>query len=110
MKAKYLIYAIVILIIVLENFSCTLFTGNTRETNAKNNLITEDKAVEIAKDAIKGRMEYDETGKITVEQEEGQYIVTFPYKLPAGWLGPDYAARVSIDSKTGKVIKLLVGS
>ena len=40
----------------------------------------------------------------------GNYIVTFVNVLPPGMLGADYAARVTIDAKTGMVEKILAGS
>jgi hypothetical protein len=104
-------YLIVMMSISLMNFNCSWLTKDMRRSDVNKNLITEDKAIEIANDAIKGRANYDKTGKITVKLKEKQYIVTFPFKktTPAS-LGPDYAARVWIDSKTGKVLKLLGGS
>lgn len=103
MKTQKIMYVIVMLIIVSAGFACIWFTKNMRESTSNKKWITEDKAVEIAKEAIKGKLRYDESGEIIVEQEEGQYIVTFPVKVRPHVLGPDYAARVWVDSETGRV-------
>ncbi len=107
-RYKKFSYIVAILTIVFANLNCSWLSKDTKQSEV-NKLITEDKAIEIAKKAIQGH-NYDKTGKITIELKEEQYIVTFPFKLPPNSLGPDYAARVWIDSKTGKVIKLLSGS
>jgi uncharacterized membrane protein YkoI len=74
----------------------------------ENDIISQERALEIARSAIKGRMEYDKTGEIVVELKENQYIVTFPHGIPKtpGLRAPDYAARVWIDAKSGKVLKV----
>lgn len=88
MKTKKRMYIIVVLITVIAGFACIWFTKNMRESKSNKIWMTEDKAVEIARDAIKGKMRYDESGDVTVEQEEGQYFVTFPFiKLPPNVLG-----------------------
>ena len=72
--------------------------------------ISRDEALRIAREAVEGTYEYDHDGEIVVALDGGQYIITFPVDLPEGSLGPDYAARVTIDARSGEIIQLLVGS
>lgn len=71
--------------------------------------MTQEQILEIAH-AARGSMKYSDKQPITIEHVPGQYIVTFPCELPKGRLGADYAMRVWIDDKTGKVVKALGGS
>ena len=76
----------------------------------KRYMISAEKAVEIAQKAIKGKMKYDDAGKIRTELKDDQYVITFPFRpLGPTERGPDYAARVWVDARTGKVVKILGG-
>jgi hypothetical protein len=74
--------------------------------------ISREQAISIASGAH--NMNYYRAGQIEVELKGDQYIVTFPAdkRTPPGtrYRGPDYAARVWVDAKTGKVQKVMVGS
>jgi hypothetical protein len=74
--------------------------------------ISRDQAISIASKAH--NMEYYRDGKIEVELKDNQYIVIFPVdkrsKPGTVYLGPDYAAKVWLDAKDGKVLKVMVGS
>jgi hypothetical protein len=75
--------------------------------------MSREQAIAIASGAH--NMDYDRTAQISVDLTNGQYIVTFPVKKPdlqpgTRWRGPDYAAKIWIDAKTGKVMKAMVGS
>ena len=74
--------------------------------------ISRDQAISIA--STVHNMEYYRDGKMEVELKDNQYIVIFPIdkraKPGTRYLGPDYAAKVWIDAKTGKVMKVMVGS
>ena len=76
-------------------------------------MISRERAIAIAKTAHS--MKYYEAGVIEVAFTNGQYIVIFPVdtpRTPTGtpYPGADYAAKVWIDSKTGSVLKVMVGS
>jgi hypothetical protein len=68
-------------------------------------------AVEIAKKAMGSGFDYDIKQQIRVElDDQGQYSVTFPFApsfppLP----GPEFAAKVWVDGRDGRVIRVLVG-
>lgn len=70
--------------------------------------ISEEQAISIAKKAH--HMKYDKTQPLKTSLDEGIYTVIFPNKLPPGAIGGDYAAKIKIDAKTGKVLQVLVGS
>lgn len=76
------------------------------------NEVSKDKVLEIARRAI-GKTKYASTLPIVIEDAAGEYRITFPVdkSAPAGfrYMGPDYAAKVHIDKKTGKVIQVRVG-
>ena len=77
-------------------------------------IISDQQAVQIATEAVKN-VSYDRNIGVSVQHEPGRYIVTFPVKkpvLPPGrrYRGPDYAAKVIVDEKTGKIIQIKVGS
>lgn len=72
--------------------------------------ISEERAINIAKDGIKNSVNYPEEAPITVELRDGVYIVIFKTQLGEGVLGPDYHAQLSIDAVSGEVLKIMVGS
>jgi len=99
--------------------SLGLLAGCARNPNAPTEQaqidppISREQAVEVASEA--NVTDYDRADKIRVELTNGQYIVTFPVKKPAlqrgtRWRGPDYAAKIWVDARTGKVLKHMVGS
>ena len=55
-------------------------------------------------------MNYDKSQEIRIYLAGGIYTIIFPIKLPPGALGPDYAAKIEIDAKSGKVISVMAGS
>jgi len=73
--------------------------------------IPREQAIAIATKAH--NMAYDRSGQIEVELKNGQYIVTFPIdkstKPGTRYRGPDYAARIWLDAKTGEVLEAKVG-
>ncbi|OGN87557.1 MAG: hypothetical protein A2158_07355 [Chloroflexi bacterium RBG_13_46_14] len=73
-------------------------------------MITQDEAIGIARKEIEGKIEIEENAPITAELENNQYIVTFGCILPPDTLGPDYAARVTIDAISGKIVNVLAGT
>lgn len=82
----------------------------TYVTYEKNVMISRSGAVDIARKLIKGTVSYDKNLPVDVKLKDGRYRVTFPVSLPKGTRGPDYAARVTIDGMSGKVLKALSGS
>jgi hypothetical protein len=72
-------------------------------------MITKDRAIEIAERSIVGKARRQEGSPITVELNDGAYIVTFVHQNPPGVKGADYDARVTVDAKTGDVKEILVG-
>ena len=85
--------------------------GNGEVEVVQNGVITRERALAIAHDAIKGYEHYDKSGKIEVELKEGTYCVTFPHGIPdkPGRFAPDYAMQVVIDANSGEVVKALIG-
>ena len=73
-------------------------------------MITQDKAIAIAKKAIAGGIKTQESSPIEAELTDGQYIVTFVCIWPPETLGPDYSAKVTIDAYSGEVLEILAGS
>ena len=85
-----------------------IFSPSTQ--SATSDMISKQAALEIAKKEIHGAMNYTKSLAIRVELQDATYIVTFPFYLPPNACGPEYAARVWIDAKTGEVRNFLVGS
>ena len=79
-----------------------------KEDEPKPGYISKAEAETIAKKENQCR--YDTSQKIKVFLKNGIYTVTFPNKLPQNSLGPDFAAKIKIDAKTGKVISIMAGS
>jgi uncharacterized membrane protein YkoI len=75
-----------------------------------NEMIPEARAVEIARDAVKGKIKIPDGNPVNVELIDGRYVVTFPTNLPKGIRGASYYAKVTINAKTGEVIEILGGS
>lgn len=73
----------------------------------KPSYISKTEAHKIAKKAHK--MNYDKSIPPLITLQDGIYTVTFRVKLPKGVRGPNYAAQVKIDAKTGKVVEVLAG-
>lgn len=77
-------------------------------------VIQDDQAIAIAQKVIRDRGRvYDEKGEIRVDRLEGKIRVVFPVnkETPQGtrYRGPDYAAEVYIDAKSGEVLKVRRG-
>ena len=74
-------------------------------------LLTEEEALEIAKREL-GDYGYDHDAPIKVERGEDFFVFEFPeppHGEPGEWHGADFAARVRVNAKTGKVDDILVG-
>ena len=78
------------------------------EEPPRSEYISREKALEIARKA--NMMNYDKSQEIRIYLAGGIYTIIFPIKLPPGALGPDYAAKIEIDAKSGKVISVMAGS
>lgn len=72
--------------------------------------LTNEQAIEVARNAVKDCVTLQAGSPIRVEAHEKQIIVTFVHILPPGTRGPDYDAKVTIDAKSAAVLQLLVGS
>ena len=74
--------------------------------------IPDNRAKEIAREAI-GPIQYYREGSIDIERKDGIIHVRFPVnkEVPIGtrYRGPDYAAEVQIEAKTGKVLHSQLG-
>ncbi|MBO4630436.1 MAG: PepSY domain-containing protein [Lentisphaeria bacterium] len=78
-------------------------------TKQQDKIISESEAIDIALKA--NMLNYDKAGKIRVTLERGIYTVILPcHPLPPNSVGPDFAAKIKIDAKTGKVISIMAGS
>ena len=77
-----------------------------------NQVITDYQAITIARKAI-GPICFHEEGDITVERADSYIRVRFPVNkhTPPGtrYRGPDYAAEVEINAKTGEVLRSRLG-
>lgn len=74
-------------------------------------LLTEEEALAIAKREL-GDYGYDHNAPIKVERGEDFFVFEFPeppHGEPGEWCGADFAARVRVNAKTGKVDDILVG-
>ena len=75
-----------------------------------NDVISETRAVELARAACAGKAEIPAGVKPLVTNEGGRIVVVFPATLPPGTRGADWHAKVTLDAKTGAVIEVLGGS
>ena len=74
-------------------------------------VLSETEALEIAKAAI-ANITYDEGAKIKVERNSICFVFTFPepnHGPPGTYCGPDFAAKVGVNSETGKVLFICIG-
>ena len=76
--------------------------------------ISEQRAIEIASVAV-ANVSYSKREPITVVHESGSYTVTFPTDKPElqpgeRYRGAPYAVQVTLDEKTGEIIKVKMGS
>jgi hypothetical protein len=69
--------------------------------------ISRKKAIALAKKAIKGKVSYPPGTPILVEERGVLTLVTFKTVLKPNTLGADYHAEVTLDAKTGEVLKVL---
>ena len=73
-------------------------------------MITQAEAIEIARKEIDGKIEIEENAPITAELKTNQYVITFGCNLPPDTLGPDYAAQVTVDAISGKIVSVMAGA
>lgn len=73
-------------------------------------MLTNEEAIAIARQAIKGKTKLQKGSPVTIQRKGGACVVTFVHINPPGTLGPDYDARVTIDTQTRTVTELLGGS
>lgn len=73
-------------------------------------VITEEKAIEIARQAIVGKVTLSQGGSVKAALQNDRYVVTFTRVNPPGRLGPDYDAQVTVDAKSGEVLQVLGAS
>jgi len=72
-------------------------------------IITKHEAIEIAEDAILGKVKRQPGAPIEVTCTDNIYTVTFVHDTPANMLGADYDAQIRIDAVTGQVVQFKVG-
>lgn len=72
--------------------------------------ITKDEAVEIAREALTGKVDLPADASAEVECKDGVYVVVFPWRVVENVLGPDYHAKVTVDAERGEVLEILAGS
>jgi hypothetical protein len=77
--------------------------------------LDDQRATELARKAIVGKVQSDDDAPITVTRVRKLFrhtmvIVEFGASTPPGTRGPDFAARVTIDDKTGEVKDIQAGS
>ena len=71
--------------------------------------MTDEQAVRAARAAAEGKAEIPAGVVPRVQRQGGRILVTFPTSLPAGVLGADFHARVTLDEATGRIIQILGG-
>ena len=72
--------------------------------------ISRERAVDIARDAIRGHAELTSPDTVEVKRKGETLVVTFPRSNPPGVVAPDYDARVTINVRTGEVVEMLGAS
>lgn len=94
--------------IILYSSQLTPYSVSEKQPIQDKN-ISEDEAKAIAIKA--NRLNYDKSKDIQVSLKNGIYTVIFPFRtLPPNSIGPDFAAKVEIDAKSGKVLSVMAGS
>ena len=71
--------------------------------------LSEAEAIRIAKGAI-GELELQKGAPIEVNLRDGHYEVIFANVLPPPTFGSDFAAKVTIDASSGKVLDSIMGA
>ena len=89
-----------------ENELAIVIAGPDNEF--KKGYFSKEEVIPIAQKAH--NMNYDKSKPLEVYLDEGTYTVIFSNKLTPGARVGDYAAKVKIDAKTGKVLQVLAGS
>ena len=89
--------------------------GEVATTVGKNTLTTEQarqlKLIKSAFSHIRPHVRVPEGAKIVFQSlSRKTALITFDNRLPEGFLGADYAARVTVNVETGEVLKALAGS
>ncbi len=79
------------------------------DAQRKNFMISKSKAVEIARAAIKGKINLQRGGTVDTELVKSDYIVQFRHVLPPGTAGGGTDAIVTLDAKTGSVSSVMGG-
>lgn len=90
---------IVLAIVFIAAFGCTMAGDG--------NMISEEQAVSIAKEAVEGKIVVGPENQAEVSLVANEYVVIFKNSPGPLVPGPDYVARVTIDAKTGKVKQIL---
>ena len=62
----------------------------------------------ISKALMATSMNIQDGAKVVVDADEDNYIVVFEYILPARARGPDFAAKVFVNKKTGEIAKHII--
>ena len=70
--------------------------------------LSEADALRIARGAI-GELELQKGAPIEITLHDGRYEVVFVHLSPGGTPGPGFAAKVTIDASSGKVLDGLSG-
>ena len=79
-------------------------------SNQQTGSTMDQKAIAIARQAIKGIISLQKGSPVTVKREGDDYVVTFVHINPPGTLGADYDAQVTINAATWEVVQVLAGS
>jgi uncharacterized membrane protein YkoI len=69
-------------------------------------MITEEKAINIATEAIKGTYEAEELKNIEAKLDDNRYIIRFNLILPPNTLGGSFI-EVTVDAGSGAVLRRL---
>lgn len=72
-------------------------------------IISDEQAIAIARDTIRGKVELSEPEHITIARHDDEIVVTFERDNPPGVRGADFDAQVTLDAYTGEVIEILGG-
>lgn len=95
-------YLLILLLIFLGSCCHNIFTGLSRAEKEK-------KIITIAEDAVKKNIGIIPANAIIkINEERGMYIVTYTTPSVENVIIEDFGAQVFIDSKTGKVLQILV--
>lgn len=71
--------------------------------------VTTNEAITIAAQACDGRIEINTNEAPLVTLTNEQIIVLFASTVPTNARGPGFAAKVTVDAKTAKVVQIIAG-